>query len=64
MVGFTLTEIKTIMDKWFSGTFGEKVQLDFFDAKIKEVNSKISQLKQMKKRLIEVKEDMLKGNCE
>lgn len=61
--GFTLSEIKTLLEKWFSGNFSKEEQLKFFDVKIKEVENKISQLKQMKKRLEEVKKEIMDGNC-
>lgn len=61
--GFTLLEIKTLLEKWYSGNFTKDEQLRFFDAKIKEVETKIQQLKQMKKRLEEVKEEIREGEC-
>ncbi|HEY4788928.1 MAG TPA: MerR family transcriptional regulator [Bacteroidales bacterium] len=61
--GFTLSEIKTLLEKWYSGNFTKEEQLDFFDAKIKEVETKIRQLKQMKKRLEEVKKSIENGEC-
>jgi DNA-binding transcriptional MerR regulator len=62
--GFTLSEIKTLLEKWSSGNFSKEEQLSFFDVKIKEVESKIKQLKQMKKRLEDVKMEIEKGNCQ
>jgi DNA-binding transcriptional MerR regulator len=61
--GFTLAEIKIFFKKWYSGNFSKEEQLSFFDAKIKEVESKISQLKQMKKRLEEIKQAIEKEEC-
>jgi len=62
--GFTLSEIKILLEKWFSGNFTKEEQLSFFDAKIKEVDGKIKQLKQMKKRLEEVKKEIDSGSCQ
>ena len=62
--GFTLSEIKTLLEKWYSASFTKDEQLEFFDAKIKEVDGKISQLKQMKKRLEVVKKDIESGSCQ
>lgn len=61
--GFTLSEIKTLLEKWYSGNFTKEEQMSFFDAKITEVEAKIKQLKQMKKRLEEVKKSIEKGEC-
>lgn len=62
-VGFTLSEIKTLLEKWYSGTFPKEEQLKFFVAKIIEVETKIRQLKQVKKRLEEVKKSIEKDEC-
>ncbi len=62
--GLTLSEIKVMLEKWYSGTFNQDDQLAFFDAKILEIDNKIEQLKQMKNRLLEVKQSILKGECE
>jgi len=62
--GFTLSEIKTLLEKWFSGHFSKEEQIQFFEAKINEVDGKIGQLKQMKKRLEEVIKGIESGCCE
>jgi len=62
-VGFTLAEIKVILEKWFDGTFSGEDQLKFFNAKIIEVDNKIRQLKEVKKRLVDVINSIEKGGC-
>lgn len=62
--GLTLSEIKVMLEKWYSGSFMEKDQLEFFDSKIRDIEAKIEQLNQMKNRLLEVKQSILKGECE
>lgn len=62
-VGFTLAEIKIMLEKWYSGAFPKEEQLKFFNAKIKEIENKILQLKQVKKRLEGVIKTMGKGEC-
>ena len=61
--GLTLSEIKTMLEKWYSGNFHKEEQLQFFDLKINEIESKIKQLKPMQKRLQEVKKSIEKGEC-
>lgn len=62
--GLTLSEIKVMLERWYSGLFFEKDQLEFFEKKIVEIDAKIEQLNQMKNRLLEVKQSILKGECE
>lgn len=62
-VGFTLSEIKVLLDKWYGGTFSKTEQIEFFDAKIIEIESKIRHLKQVKKRLEVVRQSIEKGEC-
>lgn len=61
--GFTLSEIKTLLEKWYSGSFPKEEQLEFFEKKINEVETKIRQLKQMRKRLEEVKKSIENDEC-
>ncbi len=63
-VGFTLSEIKTLLDNWYGGKSTKEEQLEFFSAKITEVNAKINQLKQARKRLEEVRKSIEKGECQ
>ena len=62
-VGFSLSEIKKMLDSWYSGTLSVGDQVKIVEAKIKEVDAKIDQLKGVKKLLNGVKKDILKGNC-
>ena len=63
-VGFTLAEIKTMLEKWYSGTFPKEEQLKFFNSKIKEIERKIHQLKLVKKRLADEIKSIENGECE
>ena len=60
-VGFTLAEIKKMLESWFGGTLKEKEIQKLFSEKIKEIDTKIKQLKQMKKRLEKVVKDVENG---
>jgi len=62
-VGFTLAEIKFLLESWNDNklTIAEKV--NFFTAKIKEVNIKIHQLEQVKCRLVKTLQDIEHGDC-
>ena len=60
-VGFTLAEIKKMLESWFGGTLKEKEIHKLFSEKISEIETKIKQLKQMKKRLEKVLKDVENG---
>jgi hypothetical protein len=45
------------------GSFPNKEQVKFFDAKTNEVNIKINQLKRMKKRLEDVRKTIENDEC-
>ncbi len=59
--GFTLSEIKTLLEKWYGGNFPKEEQLKFFDSKITGIEAKIRQLRQAKKRLIEARKSIERG---
>lgn len=62
-VGFTLSEIKTMLEQWFDNSSSNEEKLALFTAKITEIDTKIRQFKQMKKRLENVVKDIETGNC-
>ena len=61
--GFTLAEIKHMLDRLYSGHFPVEEQLQLVEAKIREIEAKITQLKQVKKLLEQVKKDVRNGGC-
>ncbi len=62
-VGFALSEIRELMNTWFSGTSTEEEILSFFEKKVSEIDSKIKKFKQIKKMLESVMKDIKKGKC-
>ena len=50
-VGYTLSEIRNILDSWFSGTLNAEEIKKLFSSKVIEIDAKIKQLRQVKKRL-------------
>jgi len=63
-VGFTLLEIKKMLESWYGSSSPREEQLALFSAKITEIETKIRQLKMVKKRLEKVKEQLEKGECD
>jgi MerR family transcriptional regulator, copper efflux regulator len=49
--GFTLAEIKILIDDWASKTYGRKEKLDILNAKLLYLDEKIRQLEDMKQQI-------------
>lgn len=62
-VGFTLAEIRSMLEKWYSGKFPKKEQLRFVDVKMEEIEARIRQLKLVKKRLEGMRKEIERGEC-
>lgn len=61
--GFSLSEIKELMDTWFSGASNAAEILRFFELKIREVDNKIKKLKQTRKLLEQIMAEISEGKC-
>lgn len=62
-IGFTLSEIKGLLDSWYSKRLSAEKKVEILNAKIREIDDKIRQLKQVKKFLVEGIEDVRNGDC-
>ena len=62
-VGFTLAEIRRLLESWYGNTSSREEQVQMFTTKIAEIEAKIKQLKQVKRRLEKVRLDLEKGEC-
>ena len=60
--GFTLSEIRELLDSWYSRLSVEK-KVEVVNTKINEIDVKIRQLKQIKKLLVEAIKDIENGDC-
>ena len=63
-VGFSLAEIRQLLANWYESETPQEDQLELFHKKIAEINLKIDQLKQVKKRLEKVVQELENGECE
>ena len=50
-VGFTLTEIREVVDVWYQKRFTKKAQLVVLDQKLLQIAQKIKELKAMQKQI-------------
>ncbi|GAA5024728.1 MerR family transcriptional regulator [Marivirga lumbricoides] len=62
-VGFSLSEIKELLDSWFSKQMTVDRKKAVVNKKIEEIDVKINQLKQVKTTLIEAIKDIENGEC-
>ncbi|MET0299284.1 MAG: MerR family transcriptional regulator [Flavitalea sp.] len=50
-VGFTLSEIKEVIDAWYLKKFSKKAKLEVLNLKLIQIDQKITELKAMKKQI-------------
>lgn len=62
-IGFTLSEIKKLLDSWYNKKLSIEKKVEVLELKIKEIDDKISQLKQVRKFLVEGINDVKNGDC-
>lgn len=62
-IGFTLAEIKDLLEDWFSDRLPEEKKVAVLRAKINEIDRRIDQLKEVRKLLLAGIEDVKNGKC-
>ena len=62
-IGFTLSEIKELLDNWFNKRYSIEKKVDILNAKIRDIDARIRQLKQVRKVLTDGIEDVRNGDC-
>lgn len=62
-IGFTLSEIKDLLDSWFNKRLSVEKKVDILESKVKEIDAKIRQLKQVRKFLVDGIVDVKNGDC-
>lgn len=62
-VGFTLNEIKQLLDAWFNKKFTVEKKIAILDAKLISIDEKIKQLKEVKKQIAHFKKEVVKYDC-
>ena len=50
-VGFTLPEIKKVIDVWYKKTISKKAQIEVLDKKLIQIDTKIKELNAMKRQI-------------
>lgn len=62
-IGFTLSEIKGLLDSWFNKKLSIDKKVEVLNSKINEIDTKIRQLKQVRKFLVDGIKDVQNGDC-
>ncbi|OAQ38953.1 MerR family transcriptional regulator [Pedobacter psychrophilus] len=62
-VGFTLSEIKELINAWYSKKITKDEKLSILDGKLLQIESKIKELKQVKKQIAFLKSEVEKYDC-
>lgn len=63
LVGFTISEIGQLMDAWYNNKITVQEKMAVLDEKLSSIESKITQLKEMKNLIMEFKKSVESENC-
>lgn len=63
VIGFTLAEIKELLDAWQSKRLSKEKKIEVLKSKITEVDIKIQQLKDMKKLILQGIKEVEQNDC-
>jgi len=62
-VGFTIKEIGQIIDTWYNKKYTKKQKLKILDDKLISLEQKLKEMKEMKKKIFLLKEDVVNNRC-
>ncbi|WP_439483429.1 MerR family transcriptional regulator [Cyclobacterium plantarum] len=62
-IGFTLSEIKSLLEDWFSNKLPAEKKVAVLTTKINEIDAKIRQFKEVRKMLVDGIQDVKNGKC-
>ena len=62
-VGFTISEIGQIIDAWYNNKYSKKEKLHILDEKLVALETKLKEIKEMKKLISQFKGDVISGQC-
>ncbi|MGJ1404648.1 MerR family transcriptional regulator [Sphingobacterium siyangense] len=60
-VGFTLAEIKQVIDAWYQKELTQTSKMEVLDLKLEQIDAKIRELKVMKKQIEQCKSNIQNG---
>ena len=62
-VGFTIREIGQMIDAWYNQKYNKEQKLEILDDKLISLEQKMKEIKEMKRQIIEFKDDVLNDRC-
>jgi len=62
-IGFTLSEIKVLLEDWFSNHLSKEKKIEVLEIKISEIDAKIRQFNEVRKMLLDGIQDVKDGIC-
>jgi MerR family transcriptional regulator, copper efflux regulator len=62
-IGFSLQEIKLLLEAWYSKRFTIAKKIEILDTKMNSIDEKITQLKEMKKMITAFKKEVEINDC-
>ncbi len=62
-IGFTINEIGQLMDAWYNNQLTNADKIAVLDEKLRSIDERILQLKQMKKMITQFKKDVMDDAC-
>jgi MerR family transcriptional regulator, copper efflux regulator len=62
-IGFSLQEIKLLLEAWYSKRFTIAKKIEILDTKMKSIDEKITELKEMKKMITAFKKEVVINDC-
>jgi MerR family transcriptional regulator, copper efflux regulator len=62
-VGFTIKEIGQIIDAWYKNKYTKEQKLEILDEKLISLDRKMKEIKEMKKLILQFKEDVVNDRC-
>lgn len=63
LIGFTLQEIKHLIDSWYSKRLSKQKKIAVLEEKSRSIDEKIAQLKAMKKLIASFKKEVEDSDC-
>ncbi|WP_298117509.1 MerR family transcriptional regulator [Flavobacterium sp.] len=62
-VGFTLSEIRELIDAWYSKQITKEKKITILDSKLKQIEERISELRAVKKQIAFLKAEVEMKDC-